>query len=124
MAKVLRKLRITECSLVDVGAAQHAHVMLTKRNEEVHMSKSSRCPSCGQKLPDPPDDDEDTGKRLDPDTIMKGATMTSESIIKSFRDRMPGASEGAIMTAATSSPEFMKLHLDERDARQRAMGNI
>src|SRR5260370_35765966 len=31
MAKILRKLRITECSLVDAGAAQHAHVLLAKR---------------------------------------------------------------------------------------------
>jgi hypothetical protein len=94
------------------------------KQEIMSMSKSSRCPSCGQKMPDPPDDDEDTGKRLDPDTIMKGAVTSADSIIADFRKRMPGASEGAIMTAATSSPEFMKLHLDERRARQTAMGNL
>ena len=70
------------------------------------------------------DDDADVGKRYDPETIAKAAVTSADSIIKSFRDRMPGASEAAVMSAATSSAEFMALHRDERDARQRAMGNI
>jgi hypothetical protein len=123
--KQIKRLRITEISAVDRPAQEHARAVIMKRNEEVNMSASSRCPTCGQKVPEPDDEDEiDTDKRHDPETIAKAATMSAESIIKSYRDKMSGASEAAVLSAATSSPEFMKLHMDEKMARQRAMGNI
>jgi hypothetical protein len=127
MARILRRLSIDSVDSVDRGAGQNCVVVLTKRHEEEsHMSKSSRCPTCNQKLPDDyePDEDDVTEKRLDPDVIMKSAVTSADSIIADFRKRMPNASEAQVMSAATSSREFMQLHMDEKLARQRAMGNI
>lgn len=54
MARILRRLMIDSVDSVDRGAGEGCRVILTKRHKEADMSKSSRCPSCGQKLPDEP----------------------------------------------------------------------
>jgi hypothetical protein len=133
MARILRRLSVSDISSVDRGAGEGCRVVLTKRhNEEVRMSGSDKCPNCGFKLggklvaDDEDDDTTEMGKheRYPLDVVRKAAKVSADSIIAEYREKMPGATEAEVMNAATSSQEFMKLFRDERDAALRSGGHL
>jgi len=150
MAKRLRKLRIEECSLVDVGAAQHAYVLLHKRNgfrnEDADYSpeqarrlagnytggsmskdqkKCKHCDGTGYVA-----DDEDMDKGLSLDTIAKSAKMSSESAIADVlkADGALSFNEARVRAVGSAdgpvSKAFNDLHVAERDLRMKALGNL
>ncbi len=101
--------------------------------QEADMSSKYVCPECGHVDDksafkdaaagyDDGDDGDEMDKRHPLDTVRKAAIMTHDSIVKSFRERMPAASESEVLAAAVNSPEYMALHRDERDAAFRSQG--
>jgi hypothetical protein len=147
MARVLRNLKIDSVDSVDRGAGRGVKVVLLKRdaagrphgpppdlNKEVDMSSKYVCPECGHvddksafkdaAIGYDDGDDDATEKRHSLDTVRKAAKVSADSIIAEYREKMPGASEAAVMSAATSSEAFMKLFRDEREAAFRSQGHL
>jgi hypothetical protein len=98
------------------------------RRKEADMSSSSRCPSCGAKIPgyvpDAEDDGDDdaTEKRHGLDVVSKGARMSVDSLVDDFRKALPAASEAEVAKRASDSPLMNDLVVAERTARLRAQG--
>jgi hypothetical protein len=89
-------------------------------NKEVSMSsKYLRCPGCG--AVNHKDDFEDA-ELDDAQAIGKAFKLTHDSIVEEFRKRMPTASSAEVLSAAVNSPEYMKLHQQEKNERFKVHG--
>jgi hypothetical protein len=101
MARILRRLKITDVSSVDAGAGRGVRVVLTKRHQqEVTLNKLHK--------------DNDS---IDPETIAKVVKTSHESIARDLMKDDPSLSFQKAMVKALDTPQFSELHRSEKAAR-------